>query len=161
MYKLFLDLQHFLTACRQNDATATLQPLQKLRSQTVPSIEASIMLTAVIPTVSPSDAPFLLAARVVIEETQTWGDNGAETHALQERTAQGVALMRAACAAQGVAIAPQDGILAEPGLTADLWKINTNQDLWRIERPTPTHSAGWTLQPLSTPPANPVTDRDF
>ena len=153
MYKLFLDLAEFLAACKQVGAILNVQPVQKGAQHTIPYVEAGLMLTAAAPTRSPG-APRILAARVVVEETQMWPDDGAARTALTERAALADTLLRATCIAARVAVAPHDGILAEPGLLTDLWQISTAQELWHIERPDMRDSTAWTVQPrpLTGPP---------
>jgi len=146
VYKLFLDLTDFLAACWQAGAVVTLQPVQKGRQHTIPYVEASLLLTAAVPQPAAGDPP-LLAARVVIEETQMWSDDEAERTALLARTKQADTLLCAACTAAGVPVAVHDGILAAPGLMTDLWQISATHAVWRIARPDPTRSAAWTLQP--------------
>jgi len=159
MYKLFLDLNDFLAACAQAGAVVALQPVQKGVQHTIPYVEASLMLTAAAPTRTPG-APRLLAARVVIEETQMWPDDLAIGTALTDRATLADTLLRAACTAVGVALAPHDGILAEPGLLTDLWKISTTHELWRIERPDTRNSAAWILQPRPAAPQAQAEDGD-
>ena len=158
MYKLFLDLAEFLAACKQVGAILNVQPVQKGVQHTIPYVEASLMLTAAAPTRSPG-APRILAARVVNEETQMWPDDLAARTALTDRATLADTLLRAACTAAGVLVAPHDGILAEPGLLTDLWKISTAQELWHIERPDTRDSAAWTLhpRPLTDPPVQAAT----
>jgi len=153
MYKLFLDLAEFLAACKQVGAILNVQPVQKAAQHTLPTVESSLMLTATVPHPRPGE-PQILVARVVIEETQLWSDDGAARTALTDRTQTADTLLRAACTAAGVAVAPHDGILAEPGLLTDLWQISTAQELWHIERPDMRDSTAWTVQPrpLTGPP---------
>jgi len=146
MYKLYLDLTTFLAACKQVSAILNVQSVQKAVPHTLPAVESSLMLTATVPHARPGE-PQILVARVVVEETQLWSDDGAARTALTDRTQTADTLLRAACTAAGVAVAPHDGILAEAGVMEDLWQISTTQELWRIARPDPTNSAAWTLHP--------------
>ena len=155
MYKLFLDLTTFLTACRQIGTILNVQSVQKAAQHTLPTVESSLMLTATVPHPRPGE-PQILVARVVIEETQLWSDAGAARTALTDRTQTADTLLRAACTAAGVAVAPHDGILAEAGVMEDLWQISTTQKLWRIARLDPTNSAAWTLHPA--PPTATATN---
>jgi len=159
MYKLYLDLAEFLAACKQVGAIMNVQSVQKAVPHTLPAGESSLMLTATVPHPRPGE-PQILVARVVVEETQLWSDDQAARTALTDRATLADTLLRATCTAAGVAVAPQDGILAEAGVMDDLWKISTTHDVWRIARPDPTHSAGWTLQPRPAAPQAQAEDGD-
>ena len=146
MYKLYLDLAEFLAACKQVGATVALQPVQKVGHMTFTAVESNLMLTATVPHAR-TDEPQILVARVVVEETPLWSDEGTARTALTDRATLADTLLRAACTAAGIAVARHDGILAEAGVMEDLWQISTTQELWRIARPDPTNSAAWTLHP--------------